>query len=340
MTSPQRTPVGIVACARYVPATEMSAAQISERSGVPEDIIIERFGLRSKHIAASDEHVSDMCIAAARPIVAEHGADQIDAVLYFGSHWKDYAIWQAAPRIQHELGIEGFALEAVNVSAGAPVALKIASDILAADPHLSSILLVGAAKESQLLDYENPRARFMLNFGDGAAAALLKRGATRNQILGSAIATDGSFGDQVRVLAGGSKHPASHQTVDAGMHFLDVRDPVEMKDRLDPITLKHFLGVSTTALERSGLELGDVDLLLPIHMKRSIHQMLLTEFGLREEQSVYLDTFGHMSAVDPLLSLTIARDEGKLRDGTVVLMLAAGTGYSWAATVVRWGGAQ
>ncbi|HVL89908.1 MAG TPA: 3-oxoacyl-ACP synthase [Actinomycetota bacterium] len=338
MTSVYRNPpVGIADLGHYAPEHFMTAAQIGERAGIPEEIVVERFGLKGKHIAAWDEHVSDMCIAAAEPIVERNGRADIDAVVYFGSHWKDYAVWQAAPAIQHALGLDGFAMEAVNVSAGAPVALKVVRDMLAADPHLRSVLLVGAAKESQLLDYTNKRARFMINFGDGGVAVLLRRDHPHNVVLGSSILTDGSFSDQVRVPAGGSAHPASHATVDRRMHYLDVRDPQEMKDRLDPITLKNFLKVASQALERSGYGINDVDLLLPIHMKRSIHHMLLGEFGLSENQSIYLDTFGHMSAVDPLLALSVARDEGGLRDGMTILTLAAGTGYSWAASVIRWG---
>ncbi|MGH2829889.1 MAG: 3-oxoacyl-ACP synthase [Actinomycetota bacterium] len=332
-----RTPVGIADVAHYAPPGVMTAAQIAARTGIPEDVIVERFGLRSKHVSRADEHVSDMCIAAAMPIVERNDPSQIDAVVYVGSHWKDYSVWQAAPRIQHALGIEGFAMEAINVSAGAPVGLKLVSDMLASDDRLRSVLLVGAAKESGLLDYANARSRFMINFGDGAAAVLLRRGLQQNRVLGSSILTDGSFWDQVRVPGGGTVHPTGHDTVDAGLHFLDVRDPQEMKTRLDPITLKRFLDVSIDALDRSGLEIGDVDLLLPIHMKRSIHRALLLEFGLIEQQSVYLDTHGHMSAVDPVMGLSLAGERGLLRDGTTILILAAGTGYTWAATVLRWG---
>ncbi len=338
MTDPFRTPpVGIADLSMYAPERFMTAAEIGERTGIDPGVIVERFGLRGKHIAAWDEHVSDLCIAAARPIVERNDPSEIDAVVYFGSHWKDYAVWQAAPAIQHALDLDGFAMEAVNVSAGAPVALKMVPDMLAADDRLRSVLLVGASKESQLLDYDNKRGRFMINFGDGAAAALLRRGYDQNVILGSSILTDGSFAGQVRVPAGGSVHPASLATVEGRMHFLDVADPADMKERLDPITMKNFLKVATDALERSGYDVGDVDLLVPIHMKRSIHSMLLTELGLKEDDAMYLDTYGHMSAVDPLLGLTLARDEGRLRDGTVVLILAAGTGYTWAASVLRWG---
>lgn len=331
------TPVGIQDVSHYAPARVMTAAEIAEASGIPEQILVERFGIVSKHVAERDEHVSDMCIAAARPLVERNGVEEIDAVVYFGSHWKDYFVWQAAPAIQHALGIEGFAIEAINVSAGAPVAVKVVHDMLAADPHLRSVLLVGASKESHLLDYTNPRARFMFNFGDGAVAVLMRRGLAANEVLGSSILTDGSFADQVRMPGGGSAHPATHDTIDAGLHALDVRDPADMKERLDPITLKNFLRVAAEALERSGYEVGDIDLFLPIHMKRSIHDALLVELDVPAGRAVYLDTYGHMSAVDPLLGLSVARGAGIVHDGDVVLLLAAGTGYTWAASVVRWG---
>jgi 3-oxoacyl-[acyl-carrier-protein] synthase III len=331
------TRVGIVDLETYTPERFMTAAELSAASGIPEEIVTERFGLTGKHVARDDEHTSDMCIAAARPLLERTGVEEVDAVVYFGSHWKDYAVWQAAPKIQHALGIEGFALEAVNVSAGAPVALKLVGDMLRSDDRLRNVLLVGASKESHLIDFDNPRARFMFTFGDGAVAVLMRRGSWRNELLASSLYTDGSFADQVRVPGGGSVAPASHATVDGRLHFLDVADPAEMKRRLDPITLKNFLKVSVDALDRCDLEIGDVNLLLPIHMKRSIHTALLAELGLSDEDAIYLDRNGHMSAVDPLYSLALARDAGRLRDGDVVLLLAAGTGYTWAASVLRWG---
>jgi 3-oxoacyl-[acyl-carrier-protein] synthase-3 len=331
--------VGIVDLGIYEPKQFMTAAEISALARIPEDVITEKFGLAGKRVAGEGEHVSDMCIAAARPVVERTGVEEIDAVVYFGSHWKDYAVWQAAPRVQHALGIEGFSLEAINVSAGAPVALKVVSDMLRSDDRLRSVLLVGASRESHLIDFTNPRGRFMFTFGDGAVAVVLQRGYDRNHVLASSLYTDGSFSEQVRVPGGGSRYPASIETLNAGMHYLDVADPGDMKERLDPITLKNFLKVANEALERSGYDVGDVNLLLPIHMKRSIHEALLRELGLQPTDAVYLDHNGHMSAVDPLFSLSLARDAGRLRDGDVVLVLAAGTGYTWAASVIRWGAA-
>jgi 3-oxoacyl-[acyl-carrier-protein] synthase-3 len=330
-------PVGISDLENYAPERFMTAEELGSAAAIPGDVIREKFGLEGKHVAGPDEHVSDMCIAAARPLLERNDPAGIDAVVYFGSHWKDYAVWQAAPRVQAALGIDGFSLEAINVSAGAPVAVKVVRDLLAADDRLRSVLLVGASRESSLLDYANPRARFMFTFGDGAVAALMRRDHPENVVLGSSLYTDGSFSSFVRVPAGGSVHPTSHQTVDAGLHTLDVSDPAAMKEGLDPVTIKNFLNVARDALDRSGLGPDDIDLLLPIHMKPSIHRAILEELGVPPERSVYLDRNGHMSAVDPLFALTIARDRGLARPGDHVMLLAAGTGYTWAASVIRWG---
>ena len=110
-----------------------------------------------------------------------------------------------------------------------------------------------------------------------------------------------------------------------------------MKERLDPVSLPRFVQVAEEACRRSGLVVGDVDFLCGIHMKRSMHDLLVAELGLSVDQAAYLDDTGHMSGVDPLLALDRAVAKGQITDGDNVLLLAAGTGYTWAATLVRWG---
>jgi 3-oxoacyl-[acyl-carrier-protein] synthase-3 len=325
--------VGIADLERYAPERFVSAAEIAEESGIPESVLVDKFGLLGKHVSEADEHVSDMCVAAARPLLERNDRADIDAVVYFGSHWKDYLVWSAAPKIQHTLGIEGFSLELINVSAGAPVALKVVADMMRSDPKLSSVLMVAASKESHLIDYSNRRSRFMLNFGDGAVAVLLRRDHDENLVLGSSLLTDGSFADDVGTQ-GGSIQP------EVGRLSLNVQDPDEMKRRLDPITVKNFIKVTREAIERSGRDIDDIDLLLPIHFKKSLQQQILLELGLSELQTIYLDHYGHMSAVDPLFSLSIAREQGRVTQGDVIVLLAAGTGYTWGATVIEWGTAQ
>jgi 3-oxoacyl-[acyl-carrier-protein] synthase III len=328
------TRVGLVATASYLPEHVMTAAEVAAVSGIPEDVIVEKFGLRGKHVAAPDEHVSDLSVRAGRALLEERGVDPeaIDVVMYFGSTWKDYAVWQVSPLIAHQLGCaNALALEFDNVSHGTPIALRVARDLLRAEEELRTILVVAACRESYLLDYGNERSRFMFSFGDGAVAGLLVRGSTENEVLGCHAVTDGSLALQVKVARGGSVHMGD------GYGFLDVADPAAMKERLDETSLRNFVAAAEGALERSDARLEDVSYLCGIHTKRSMHSAIVGALGIDPGRAAYLDDTGHMSGVDPLLALDRAGRAGELADGDLVLLLAAGTGYTWAASVVRWG---
>jgi 3-oxoacyl-[acyl-carrier-protein] synthase-3 len=328
--------VGLAATAAYLPERWLTAAEIAEASAIPEQVIVEKFGLRGKHIAAADEHVSDMSVVAASRLLEEQDLDpaEIDVLLYYGSLWKDYPVWQVSPWIAHRLGCaNAYALEYANVSCGTPVALRLARNFLRAEPELRNVLVVAACRESYLLDYGNERSRFMFNFGDGAVAGLLTRGAP-HELLGCHALTDGSFSLQVKVPAGGSVEPASAESVAARRHFLDVADPAQMKGGLDEVSLPNFVAAARGAVERSGASPEDVAYLCGIHMKRSMHEAIVEALGV--SRAAYLDDTGHMSGVDPLLALDRAARAGELADGDLVLLLAAGTGYTWAASVVRW----
>jgi 3-oxoacyl-[acyl-carrier-protein] synthase III len=328
------TRVSLAATASYLPERWMPAAEVAVASGVPEQVLVEKFALRGKHIAATDEHVSDMSVRVCEALLAEAGVDpaSIDVVMYFGSMWKDYAVWQAAPWIAHRIGaMNAYAVEYDNVSCGTPVALRLAKDMLVAEPELRNVLLVGACRESYLLDYDNVRARFMFNFGDGATAGLLVKDGERNELLGSHGLTDGSLSLQVKVARGGSVH------MDDGYPFLDVADPAAMKEQLDGSSLRNFVRAADGALARSGLTRRDVSFLCALHMKRSMHVALCEALDVDPARAEVLDDTGHMSGVDTLLSLDRAARAGTLRDGDIVLLLAAGTGYTWAASVIRWG---
>ncbi len=329
--------IGIEATSVYFPENVETAATLAEKTGIPEQVLIEKFGLYEKHVADSSLHASDLAIRAGKRILDEVDPKSIDVVIYFGSPHKDYYVWSSAPKISYELGTtNAYAFEIMNVSSCFPIALKVAKDMLRSDSTISNILLVGGCKESQILDYQNKRSRFMFNFADGGAAALVKRGATKSEILESAIVTDGSFHNDVRVVAGGSKYFPSHETVENRLHYIDVADPLSMKERLDPVSVPNFHKVIRESLEKSGLSPSDLNLLLPLHTKRSMFQQLLAGLQLTEEQAIYLDHHGHMSALDPCIGLHFARERGKLQKGTIAVAVSAGTGYTWAATAIRW----
>ena len=331
------THVGLAATACYLPERVMTAAEVAAASGIPEDVIVEKFGLRGKHVAAPDEHVSDLSVRAGRTLLEHYAFDpaEVDVVMYYGSTWKDYAVWQVSPLIADELGCtRALALEFDNVSHGTPIALRVGRDLLRAEDELRTVLLVAACRESYLLDYANERSRFMFSFGDGAVAGLLVRDSRRNELLGCHAITDGSLALQVKVPRGGSVHAGD------GYGYLDVEDPATMKERLDATSLRNFVAAAEGALARSGASLRDVSYLCGIHTKRSMHGAIVQALGVDPARAAYLDDTGHMSGVDPLLALDRAARTGELSDGDLVLLLAAGTGYTWAASVVRWGGGE
>lgn len=333
------TAVGIVDIAAYAPAGVETADEIARHSGIPADVIRERFGLDSKRIAGPDEHVSDLAAAAARELLARHPGT-VDALLYMGSPYRDFPVWSAAPKVQQLLSpaADGaLAFDVQGVSGGTPIALQVAKGLVLANDRIHQVLVAGGSREHDLIDYSNERSRFMFSFGAGGAAVLLRRDHPENHILETAGCTDGSFADDVMVPAGGSREPASERTVRERRHALDVRDPAEMKRRLDPVSIDRFVAVTTEAVTRSGYRVADIALVCPIHTKRSVFTQVMGRLGLREEQGIYLSDRGHMSAIDPLVGLHRAREQGRLRDGDLVVLLAAGTGYSWVATAVRWG---
>ena len=330
-------PVRLVSVGAYMPDGWMPASEIAAASGIPVDVIVERFGLDGKHIAGPDEHISTMAAAAGLQAISRAGVsvEDVDVVAYFGSMAKDYHVWSAAPKVIDLMGAtNAWALEMANVSCGAPVALATVAGLLAGDPSIDNVLLVGGCRESHLIDYTNERSRFMFNFGDGGAAALLSTSLPGHEVLSYRIITDGQFADDVAVYGGGTRIPASHVTVDNRRHYLDVADPSSMKRRLDLVSGASFLKVVNETCDRAGVNVADIALLPILHTKRSIHEWIVDGLGIPRDRAVYLRRYGHMSGLDTLVGLDLRQHE--LEEGDLVMLLAAGTGYTWAATLLRW----
>ncbi|VEF48136.1 3-oxoacyl-(acyl-carrier-protein) synthase, KASIII [Bacillus freudenreichii] len=331
--------IGIEETSIYQPEQIVGANELAQQTGIPEQIIIEKFGINEKRVASSDMHASDLAVAAAKKILEKVNPEEIDAIIYFGSPFKDYQVWTASSKIQFELNTtNAYSFEMMNVSSCFPIAVKVARDMLYSDESLTNILLVAGCKESMIVDYENPRSRFMFNFADGGAAALVTKKATRSEILSSSIITDGSFYKDVLIPGGGSVNPFNMEVVSKKQQFIDVPDPKNMKERLDPISIPNFIKVIDLALKKSGKELSDLNILLPLHTKRSMFEELLDKVGLSEEQAVYLNEHGHMSALDPCYGLHLAQEKGLLKKDDIAVIVSAGTGYTWAATAIRWVG--
>lgn len=132
---------------------------------------------------------------------------------------------------------------------------------------------------------------------------------------------------------GGTREPLTAETL--SRYRLRVEDPEGMKKRLDATSIPSFLEVIREALEEAGYTEADLDYLALLHMKRSAHRAVLAGLGLSEAQSIYLERFGHLGQLDPILSLKLAWEAGKLRDGSLVALAAAGVGYFYGAAVLR-----
>jgi 3-oxoacyl-[acyl-carrier-protein] synthase-3 len=151
------------------------------------------------------------------------------------------------------------------------------------------------------------------------------------------VIVDGSFSLDVIIPAGGTVEALSPEAIAAGRNKLDVPDPEGMKQRLDALSMSNFLKVIDMALEGSGCTRADIDYLNILHMKRSAHDYVLRELGLRQDQTCYLSQFGHIGQQDQMVSIEKGLETGRLKDGDLMVMVAAGIGYAWGASVVRWG---
>jgi 3-oxoacyl-[acyl-carrier-protein] synthase-3 len=327
----------------YTPDRVVTGADIAAESGIPEDVLTEKMGVREKRVCPpDDDHATDMCVAAAHDALTDAGVDpgDLDLVLYHGSEYKDYVVWSAAANVAERVGAENaFATESYTLCAGAPIALRqVRAQLQTGD--VDAALLVAASREEDLVDYGDEDASFMFNFGSGASAFVLERDAgyrTRAAVHGSAAVTDGSFSEDVVMPAGGSQNPPSEQTVRDGSHTLTVTSD-DMKERMGEVSGANFLSVADDALERSGFARDDLDFAAITHMKRSFHDWLTGELGLDGDGHYYLEEYGHVQSVDQALALQEALDAGDVTDGDVVLFLAAGTGYTWSATAMEWRG--
>ncbi|HVU09918.1 MAG TPA: 3-oxoacyl-ACP synthase [Phototrophicaceae bacterium] len=337
--------VGIIGLGTYFPQAIQTAANLVELTGIPETILREKMGIRQRHIASAAETVTYMASRAAEKAIAQAGitADQIKLVISHGSEHKDHLVWNAASKIQQNVGaVNAYAFEVYALCAGAPIAMNIARGMMQADPALNYVLLAAGSRENDLINFRNERSRFMFNFGSGGGALLLQRGADKNVILGAAALTDASLSETVILTNQGTETDAAPdgQTGESGgdlRGMLDVTDPAYMSERLGAVSLDNFVRVIHEAVAAGGGKTGDIAFLGITHMKRSFYLEILHAVGLTPEQSVYLEDYGHIQSVDQVLALELGLAQGKIKPGDLIVLAGAGTGYTWSAVAVRWG---
>ncbi|WP_019414005.1 3-oxoacyl-ACP synthase [Paenisporosarcina sp. TG20] len=332
--------IGIVSTGVYIPSQFMSAEEIATSSGVPLQVVKEKMGITKKPIPGPNDHTVQMAIWAAQNALERGQIDpkSIDCIIYIGEEHKEYPLWTAAIKIQEEIGaFHAWSFDISLRCSTTILALKLAKSLMLSDDSIKTVLLAGGYRNGDFIDYSNDRTRFMFNLGAGGAAMILHKNHDANIVLESDIMTDGSFSEDVVVPVGGTKTPLTAELLATGAYRLDVLDPDGMKKRLEQKSMQNFLQVIRHSLAKSGYSEQDISYLSILHMKKSAHDFVLHELGLSENQSIYLHEYGHIGQMDQIISLQLAEQQGKLKQGDIVVLVSAGIGYAWGATTINWG---
>ncbi|MCL2364801.1 MAG: 3-oxoacyl-ACP synthase [Defluviitaleaceae bacterium] len=337
-----RPNIGIAGIGTYIPQNYMTAEQISAATnGVwSAQAVADKLGIIRKPIAAPHEGTQELGYLAAQKCIQNAGIDpaEIDVILCMGEEYKEYPLTTSALYIQDKIGaVNAWGIDVQNRCCTTVSAIKIAKDMLLADDEINTILIAGGYRNGDFIDYADSNVSFMFNLADGGGAILLKKNHNRNLVLGTHIIADASLARTAAVEIGGQVNPITSANVEEAQKSLRLLDAEAMKHRLNEVSMPNWYKCIDRAFEKSGMTRAAMDYLAILHIKRSGHEAMLKELGLQPYQSTYLENYGHLGQIDQLLSLELALNEGKVRDGSVVCMLSAGIGYVWAANVIRWG---
>jgi 3-oxoacyl-[acyl-carrier-protein] synthase-3 len=334
--------VGIVGTGIYIPEKFITAAEIAEATkGIwSEEAIFEKLGIRKKPIPGEDDGTQEIGVKAALDCLKNTGisAEEIDVIICMGEEWKEYPLTTSALYIQGRIGaVNAWGIDLQNRCCTTVSAIKIAKDMLIADDSINTIMIAGGYRNVDFVDYTDKNMSMMYNLSAGGGAIILKKNYGKNLVLGSHIIGDGSLARAAGVEIGGICKPINSSNINEAYKSLRLMDPQGMKERLKEVSMPNWYKCIDKAFEKSGIAKSEVDYLAILHMKRSAHIDMLKNLNLKSEQSIYLEDYGHIGQVDQILSLHLGLEQGKIKDGSVVSMIAAGIGYVWAANVIKWG---
>jgi 3-oxoacyl-[acyl-carrier-protein] synthase-3 len=322
------TGLGIYLPERVV--TNDDLAQVLETS---DEWVRQRTGIGSRRVAAPCEAASDLGIPAAKAALADARLDPADVGLVIAATVSPDQIMPAtACRIAYESGcVNAGAFDLVVGCSGFVFGLGMASSAVAAGLH-EHVLVVGAEALSRIMDWED-RSTAVL-FGDGGGAAVVSVSPPGGgRFLGFELGGDGSGGGFLTLPAGGSRIPASHETVDQRLHYIKMngKEVYKFATRI----VEH---VSGAVLARCGRTVADIDLFIPHQANMRIIEGAAKRLGIPMEK-IYtnLQRYGNTSGASIPLCLTEARAEGRLHDGDLVLLMGFGAGLSWGACLMEWG---
>jgi 3-oxoacyl-[acyl-carrier-protein] synthase-3 len=341
------TAMGIVSTGTFFPETYVTAAEIAEQSGLPEWVVREKLGIERKFVADPNVHPNEMAVYAARDAIEKAGIDplDIDVVLGTTEEWREYLLWTTAIDLAYEVGAtNAWGIDIHTRCATTIAAMKFARSLMADDPSVNTVLIGGGYVISHFIDLTDINTSFLFNIGAGAGAMIVKRDWPENRVLGMHLITDGSMSRHVIVPSSGTVHHPTDEAVAHGDFKFRLVEPEAMKQRLGEVSIKNWLTCVDEALATSGTKSDgspytreDIDFFNMSLVKPSAYREMLGHLGLTEDQGVYMSSIGHIGEQDAIVNIEAGIDQGRLKPGDTMAIVAAGIGYVWGAGIVQWG---
>jgi 3-oxoacyl-[acyl-carrier-protein] synthase-3 len=326
----RRAKISAVGC--YTPPRLLTNSDLEKLVETSNEWILERTGIHERHIAEPDVATSDMSVEAARAVLVQRGIDasEVDAIIVC-TVTPDMFFPSTACLVQDRLGAKGaWGFDLVAACSGFLYGLTTAAHLVAAGSH-RKVLVIGADTMSRIIDYTD-RATCVL-FGDGAGAMLVEP--SENNDLGFIDfinEVDGSGGKFLKMPAGGSRLPASVETVQKRLHFVHQDGQQVFK-----YAVRKMYEVCRDLLKRNNLTAADVRIMIPHQANRRIITASADRLGLSGEQVIInIDRYGNTTGGTIPLATRDVIEAGNLKKGDLVLFTAVGAGYTVGASLWRW----
>ncbi|HAM36696.1 MAG TPA: 3-oxoacyl-ACP synthase [Elusimicrobia bacterium] len=330
MSQPMK--VGIIGLGKYLPEKVLTNQDLEKMVETTDDWITERCGIKQRRIARADEATSDMALAAARAALADAQVSPQDIdLIVVATITPDSFFPSTACLLQGKLGCRAIpAFDMAAACSGFVYALSVAEKFIRAGAARKA-LVVAAEKLSSITDW-NDRATCVL-FGDGAGAAVLAPVASGG-ILSTYLGTDGTQSQLVSMPAGGSRIPATHESVDQRLHCIKMNGTELFK-----VAVKTMADAALEAMNALGVRSADdVSLVIPHQANIRIIKAVAKRMGVAlTEGKVYLniERYGNMSAASTAVALAEAVEEGRIKKGDKFVLVAFGGGLTWGAMVIE-----
>ncbi len=327
----QLTRAKITGVGAYVPPDTLTNADLEKLVATTDEWILERTGIRERHIAAKGVASSDLATEAAKVVLNSRGLSpsDLDAIIV-ATVTPDMFFPSTACLVQNKLGapnVWGFDLSAA--CSAFVYALQTGAQYIATGAH-KRVMVIGADVMSSIIDYTD-RATCII-FGDGAGAVLLEPSEDELGLIDFMHVVDGSGGESLFMPGGGSLNPTSHETVDRKMHFVHQDGQAVFK-----FAVRHMAEVCEKLLERNGFTGKDVDVFIPHQANLRIIKATGDRLGVKPENVIInIDRYGNTTAGTIPLAMNTALEEKKLKKGDLVLLASVGAGYTVGATLLRW----